>query len=230
MKKKTIIILSFVSAILSLIYILLSHSGYFRYGLLYMSSTDGYIPKYKQLDQVNKDKRVVISITTSPKQIQKISPIIRSLLDQTVKVDLISIVVPYNKPSKKYNIPNDIKNSLSVFRHEGKHGKLIVLIPTIRREGEGNTQIITLGDKTIYGKDFIQDLLETADKNPGKIIYANSDIINLDKGVVFETDFFDESFFKIPKNMSSNDWINKYFKNHPKKSFKYRGNISSMMW
>jgi hypothetical protein len=225
MEKKTIIILSFVSAIFSLIYILLNYFGYIRYLTLYMSSTEGYIKNYKNLDKINEDRRVVITIKTTPKQLQKISPVIRSLLDQTVKVDLISIVIPH---SKKYVVPEDIKDAVSIFRHSGKYGGLISLIPTLRREGESTTQIITLNDSTIYGKDFIQELLENAQTYrsvDGTIIYNNlDDDLDVNKGVLFDTELFDETFFDVPNNMSTHDWLNNYLKKHKKINIKYSGN------
>ena len=50
---------------------------------------------YKKLEQFDKDKRVVISIAPSLKDMKNIQPVVNSLLNQTVKVDLISITLPY---------------------------------------------------------------------------------------------------------------------------------------
>ena len=93
MEKKTIIIISLISAIFSLIYILLNYFGVIRYFGLYFSPVEKYIKKYKNLDKIGEHK-IIISLTETPEQIKKITPTIKSLLDQTVKVDLISIVIP----------------------------------------------------------------------------------------------------------------------------------------
>lgn len=221
MEKKTIIIISLISAIFSLIYILLNYFGVIRYFALYFSPVEKYIKKYKNLDKIGEHK-IIINLTVTPEQIKKITPTIKSLLDQTVKVDLISIVIPYGN---KYKLPSKLKDSVSVFRCEDDKKELNFLIPTILREGESTTRIITLGSDKVYGKDFIETLLEQSNKNPNKIIYKNNkDYIDLTKGVVFSTNFFDEKALDIPENTDCNKWVNNYFNSFQKERINYNEN------
>ena len=225
MEKRTIVIISLVSAIFSLIYVLLNYFGFVRYTGLYIFPVEGYAKNYKNLDKIGKH-RTVISITTTPEQMKKLTPVIKSLLDQTVRVDLISISVPYGD---KYKLPSKLENSVSIFRCGQDKGDLNCILPVIMREGESTTRIITLGVDKIYGKDFIETLLEASEKNPDKIIYENNtDYIDLTKGVVFSTSFFDEKALDAPKGADPNKWINTYFKSFPKEKIQYGENYKSL--
>lgn len=225
MEKKTIIIISLFSAVFSLIYVLLNYYGIIRYICLYMFSIEEYTKNYKNIDKIGKHKNI-ISLTATPKQMNELSHVIKSLLDQTVRVDLISVVIPYGD---NYRLPNDLKNLVSVFRCGQDQGLLNCLIPAVIRESESTTRIITLGADKVYGKDFIETLLEESEKYPDKIIYENNkDDIDLNKGVVFSTEFFTEDFLNVPKGMNGNNWVNEYFYNFPKHIIKYGENYKSL--
>ena len=225
MQKKTIVIISLLSAIFSLIYVLLNYYGLIRYFSLHIFPTERYIKNYQNLDKIG-NNRTIISLTVTPEQMMKLTPTITSLLDQTVKVDQISITVPYGD---QYRLPYKIKNDVSVFRCGKDQGILNCLIPVIMRETESTTHIITLAGDKIYGKDFIEELLETSEKHPDKIIYENNKkTIDLNKGVVFSTKFFNEDFLDIPKGMDSNRWVNDYFETHSKKKIRYKYNYGRL--
>jgi hypothetical protein len=224
MEKKTIVILSLISATLSLIYILLQYYGFTRYAGLHIFNTEKYVKHYTKLDKIGKH-RTIISMTATPEQMKKLTPTVKSLLDQTVRVDLISVTIPYGN---NYKLPSELKNAVSIFRWTNDC-VLPTILPTIIREKDSTTHIITLGVDKIYGKDFIEELLEESEKNPDKIIYENNiDTIDLDKGVVFRTEFFGKDFMDVPdgidSNIDANKLINKYFKDFPKKRIKYREN------
>ena len=128
MEKKTIIVISLVSAIFSLIYVLLTYFGLTRYVGLYMFSTEGYSKKYKNLDKLGKYK-TIISMTATPKQMEKLTHTIKSLLDQTVRVDLISIVVPYGN---NYRLPDELKSSVVVIRCDKDQGMMNIYKEAIK--------------------------------------------------------------------------------------------------
>ena len=219
MERKTVIIISLIIAIISTIYLLLDFFGIIRYIKLYIFSPVRYIKHYKNLDKNYKD-RVVISLTTTPDNMKKIKPVINSLLDQTIQVDSISLCIPYGSD---YKVPIELKDAVSIFRG-GKGGELNALKSTITREGESTTRIIILGDDSIYGKDFIETLIEESNKNPNNIICVGNSI-NLKKGSMFKTDFFKVDFIDdITENISPSDKVNDYFKNHKKIHIKYREN------
>ena len=194
---------------------------------MYLFSTESYTKNYSKLDQIDKDKRVVISLTATEKEMKNLSPVIKSLLDQTVKVNLISVVVPYGK---KYKLSPDLKDAVSVYRTIINYKDLNAVIPAALREGEATTQIITLGADKIYGKDFIEELLETAKKNPEHIVYSNNkgNEICIRDGVLFPIDVFTEDFFNLPKNTDNKEWVNNFFKNQKKTQIKYSENYGKI--
>ena len=225
MKKKKIIIISIISAIFSVVYLLLNYFGLIRYINIYLYSTESYQKNYKNLDKIGKYK-TIISLTTTPKQMSKLSHVIKSLLDQTVRVDLISINVPNGD---QYNLPIDLVKSVLLSRCDEDKGLLNCLLPSILKENESTTRIITLGAGTIYGKDFIETLMDESEKHQDKIIYSNTnDNIDLTKGVVFYTNFFNIDFLDIPHKTDGNKLINDYFRNFPKKRINYSENYKSL--
>lgn len=229
MKRKTIIILSLLSAVFSLLYILLNYFGIIRYMSMRTDSINSYIDNYKNLDQINKEIKVIITIIATKKQLRNIKPVIKSLLDQTVKVNLISMIIPYKT---NYKLPEDLSNVVAIYNcneEKAKTGDLNSLLSTISREGEATTKVITLGAGVIYGKDFIETLLEAGEQNPNTILYIDNrkkDFIKLEKGAVFNTGFFDKDFMDIPDEVHANEWVNKYFdnKNIKKINIKYKEN------
>lgn len=203
MNNKLIIIISIISIIISVIYVILSYFGILRYVKMYIYSPENFIDTYKKLDTGDVNNRVVISITTTPDKLKHIKPVINSLLDQTVKVDLISITTPSNQVD---NIPDCIKKAVSVYKTGIDYGDANSLIPVILREGELNTKIITVGDNTIYGKDFIEHLIEKSIKQPDSVIYTNNtNSINLKSGAIFPVKIFNEDFVSTP--VPVNDYV-----------------------
>lgn len=224
MEKKTIIIISLITAVLSLIYVLLNYFGLLRYAQLYIFPVEKYTKNYKKLDKIGK-YRTVISLTATPNTIKNLTLTVKSLLDQTVRVDLFSIVIT---EGGEYKIPSKLKDSVTVFRCGKDLKELNSLIPTLLREGESTTRIITMESGKIYGKDFIEVLLDTSEKHPNKIIYVNDkDYIDLNKGSVFNTNFFNSIFTDPPDGVDPNKWVNEYFKDFPKQKVSYGENYKS---
>jgi hypothetical protein len=225
METNKIYIISIILTIISLLYSLLNYLGIIRYISLYTYPVEAYIKNYKNLDKIGKH-RTIISLTTTPEQMKKLTPTIKSLLDQTVKVDLISIIIPQGD---EYKLPSKLKDSVSIFNCGEDKGILNCIIPAITRETESTTRIITLSSCKIYGKDFIETLMEASEENPNKIIYNNNkDYLDIGKGVVFSTKFFDEKFLHPPKDIDPNKWVNDFFKSFPKERIEYNENYKSI--
>ena len=221
MKKKTIIILSLISAVLSFFYIICDYYGCFRYAGIKMFSSERYFNNYKNIEKMGNNK-IVISIQAKKSTCSKsLYKTVKSLLDQTVAVDFISVTLPKNNT---YELPEKLsKGGIVLFKCSKDNGKLNCLISAVLREGEITTKIITLKDNVIYGKDFIESLLEESETNPDKIIYINSksDDIKLGKGVVFSTKFFNKDFVDNVKNEKE---LNQYLKHIPKQKITYTDN------
>ena len=222
MKKGTIIFLSLISIIFSLIYILLNHYGYIRFLMLHCSSIENYIKTYKNLDKIDDNHIIIISLIIHNEN-ANITPTIKSLLDQTVKVHNI-LLVNYND---SYTLLPSLKKIIATYRISTDNGILNSIISPIKQHGDANIKIITLDTSKIYGVDFIETIIENSIKAPNKIVYINNktDFIKLENGVLFPITLFKPDFFNIPTDITSNQYINQYFKSTPKIHLTYNNNI-----
>ncbi len=163
MKKKTMIIYTIIGTILSLIMILLSYFGMIRYLSLHVSGSDKLVENYSKLPKAA-EKRVVISLAVNPSNFQKIKPVLNSILDQTVKVDQIGVVVPLNSEN---DVPEYIKKIANIFPAGKDYGEGTALIPILLKEKECDTIIIALASDVIYGKDFIEKMVDESNEYSG---------------------------------------------------------------
>ena len=207
--RRKLIIITLISSILSIIMILLSYFGIVRYFSLHIQDSNKFVENYSKLDQADKKNKVVISFTTTPEKINKIKPMLNSLLDQTVKVDQIVLNIPYTCNGKKYDIPEKYKDIMNIFRCGKDYGPGTNIIPTLLREGECGTKIIYLNDDQIYGKDFIETLVKASQNHPDKVIYTKNDM-DSSGGVLVKPEFFNSSVINREKEYFDDNW----FKNH----------------
>jgi len=145
------------------------------------------IKNYSKLEETGCD-RVVISFTTTPERLSKIKPMILSLLDQTLKVDEIALSIPYGK----YEIPEYLKDVVTIYYYSIDYGTAGNLVPCVLREREGDTKIILVADNVIYGKDFIERIIEESENSPRKCVSIND--LSCKNGILITPDFFDQSF------------------------------------
>lgn len=181
-----------LSSIFSLIFILLTYYGLTRYiNLCIFKDSKTYINNYKLKNKKNTCK-VVISLTFTDiynHQHDNLRPMINSLLDQTAKVDQISINI---YPNKNTHFINQYKDIVNVYKIGKDFGNCINFIPTLLREGETNTIIIVLPDKTyIFGKDYIETLIETSEEFPDNAILDTKNNVILIKPKFFDSKVVD---------------------------------------
>jgi len=151
--KNTIFI---ISIILSLTIILVQYFQIDRYTLLNNSNIDikKEVENYKNIPHHDKENTIAIGYILQ-KPIEEIIPSIKSIFDQTVKIDKIYIIqtgdfISQNHPIRKYlNVIDwkkqiDEENPLPIF-------KLI--------ENDANTKLIILKNDIIYGTDFIEHMI-----------------------------------------------------------------------
>jgi hypothetical protein len=160
------IVWTLVGTLLSLAMILLSYFGIVRYLTLHVSGTDKLVEGYSNLPKAT-DGRVVVSFAAKPKDFDKLKPMINSLLDQTVKVDQIGIVVPLTNETE---VPDYVKNIANIFPAGKDYGDGTSLIPILLKEKECNTIIIALKHDVVYGKDFIEMMVDKADEYPDTVL------------------------------------------------------------
>lgn len=201
MKKLTIIIFTIISTIISLLFIFLSYFGLTRYVSCYFKNTYKLIEKYSKLPKAS-EQRVIISFTSTPDKVKKLKPFINSILDQTVKVDLIAFVTTPESNNEKYDIPKYIKDIAILIPSGRKYGKGTKIISMLLREKECDTIIIALDENRIYGQDFIYTIVEQSNKHPKSILIDKQGSVML-----LKTDHFDCDIINRENEKSDNDWF-----------------------
>ena len=176
MNKRLMLIISLVFSLLSLVYVVLDYFGYLRCWRLHASTTsEPYIQKYSKLDTMDDpsdgspSKRTLIGVSvcngTHPKRVLRT---VNSLLDQTVKVDMIVVVYP---PS--FTPTPDLKKAARMMPSGVSSGDqaLSAIRTLVQQEGDADARVLNVGDDVTYGQDFVETLLEQALKEPTKVVY-----------------------------------------------------------
>ena len=211
MNSNTFIILTTISMIIIILY----YFGIIRYLKLHMDSHESYIKNYKNLNKASENNKVILSFTSDTKKINKIMPMLKSILDQTVKVNQIVL----NLPEDNYNIPKEYNDILNIFYCGKDYGEATKLIPTLLREDNADTIIILLKDDCIYGKDFIETMIEESNKNDSAIISK--------EGILIRTKFFDpNAIIERKEDNLTENWVLNHIR-YKKKHIKYRENFKS---
>jgi len=219
-KRNIMITLLIISTILSLIMTFFSYFGITRYFSCHVNNCKGFIQNYSKLPKTS-EKRVVISFSVNTNKFNKLKPFLNSILDQTVKVDLIAMIIPDDGRDKDYVIPEYIKDFAVIFHTGRGYGKGTKLIPMLLREKECDTTIITLDENIVYGQDFIYSLLEESKNYPDSVLTDKKGTFMLSKPEHFDCDVIDRE-----KDSLDNDWFLQ--KASKSKIFNYRENYKSI--
>lgn len=196
MEKIVIITLACISLIV-VVCILIDIPSIIRYNKLKKSNINSYINEYRNKEKCTKEK-VVVSLTSTSQRIDKIIPMLNSLLNQTTKVDQIAL----NIPSEYHNLPKEYKNICNVFEVGRDYGKGTKFSPTLLREKNCGTKIILVDDDYIYGEDLIENLIKQSEKYPDKCVYVGDDFQN-SPGILIKPEFVD----KISREKCDNNWL-----------------------
>lgn len=163
--KRSFLILSLISSIISVIYVLLVYYGLTRHCWLHMVSSDQYIERYETLGKLN--KKIIVGIYTEDPS--KLKPVLNSILDQTVRIDYIMVTVPYDF---KGEIPESVKKVANTIKPGKDYGENANIVPLLKREKQADTVIILLSDSYTYGADYINSMFEHCKENPDRILYT----------------------------------------------------------
>ncbi len=142
-----------------------------RYLKLHFQDLSSLADRYYDLPRAAGETPVWISLTTLPSRIKKTAPTIKSLLDQTVRVDGIRFNLPSESRREKcgYTVPTFLQNCapLSLVSCPEDHGPITKLLPTVRDfESIPDARIIIVDDDTIYPKTMVEALTTTGEQFP----------------------------------------------------------------
>ena len=204
---------------------IVTYFDFYRYFYLHnfickTNDFDEYIEYYQELSKLDEiDSKVVISFSTTPDKIRKIRPMIKSILDQSVKVDKIILNLPDTCERMEYKVPEDYKDVLNVYNCGKDYGYGNKFIPTLLRESDYGTILIMLDDEYIYGYDFIEKLLFESIEYPNRMIYSEG-------AMLVKPEFFRKEILNIKESVITENVIKKYIKVNSNR-VKYYKNIKS---
>lgn len=170
MKKSHVITLTLISTVVSLIFIVLSYYGITRYvSMRTCKNIEKYTNTYAALEHAGEDpkQRIVVVLSIPARGIHAMKPTIASILDQTVRVDQIALHVE-DESVKTPEYMRDIINVFPVARNYGALGTR--MIPALLREKDIHTIILALRGDYVYGKDYIETMVNEAEKHPKTLI------------------------------------------------------------
>ena len=121
-------------------------------------------------------RRIVFSLTSSPKRIVKIEPTILSLLQQSVPADMIQLNLPRIFTRNNETFPKNLTVQYPILLNpkirivwSDDLGPVTKLVPTLHTETNPATLIIIVDDDTIYPINMLAMMKERLDTDPNFI-------------------------------------------------------------
>jgi hypothetical protein len=197
MKRRTILIWTVVATVISIAFALTSYYGVDRYIALHVKGSGGLIEGYHKLPKANKKQKTVITFSALPEDFGKLRPMINSILDQTRRVDRITLVTP--RSHEGYDVPDFITKVANVQQAGKDYGDGTKIIPTLLKEKECDTVIIALDSGWVYGKDFIETMVDSMKENDGKLLTDSKETAIVVRPDYFECDVIDRDRDRFDK-------------------------------
>ena len=205
-----LILISIGLSLLSVVFIFLSYYGLTRLYKIRTGKCETFAKGYLKLEKAPTGRKIIVSI--SGDNFEKLKPTIMSLFDQTFRPDQIIISVP---PNSTMDLDPFIQenNLITVHKLAKDYGKCCNIMSPLLREKDGDAIIIIAFQNTVYGPDFIENMVEESEKNPdctiyvsgynakqfidtGKKVDQNSDVIEVASGVLIKPKFIHENILE----------------------------------
>lgn len=151
--------------------------------IIFSVTKDHFTNENENDNNNNNNEKIVVSLTTSPKRINYIKPVIDCMLTQTRTPDKIYLNLP--KVFKRNNttfdmpLPNFItQNEKIVVNFCDDIGPATKIIPAVHKETEPETYILSIDDDIYYPPYIIQLYLDMSNKFENCIITGTSFVPN----------------------------------------------------
>lgn len=216
--------IAFVVIFFILLVVIFYTFNFYRYFKVYFhaeKNKNEYIKNFSKKPRIKTKSKIIVSITCKPHYMKSLMPMLISIMDQNTRIDGIALNIPYktNTGETYDNIPDCLKDIVSIYRcHD--YGKQNNIIPTLLRESEYGTIIISLDEKVIYGKTFIKKLLKESLKNNNRAIFFN-------EGMLVKPEFFsadilyeDKEIPNIKRYIKAQSMLFEYYENYKIDPFK----------
>lgn len=166
------------------------------------------------LENVEINRRIVVSLTTSPERITYIDDVLKNIEDQTVKPNVIYLNIPYyfKRNCEKYDesILDEIKKKhpLVVINRLEDAGPITKLIGALDKEIDPLTVFIIIDDDEIYENVLIEKLVKQFLLNPTVALcndvnkfapIRNIDIPGVYAGFIFSRNMIKDNIYDFIK-------------------------------
>jgi hypothetical protein len=107
---------------------------------------------------ISRRERIVVAMTTVPERSAMIEPVLRSLLDQTVRADRVLLAWPdrSRRTGQSYPAPPPLPSGIELLPCADQ-GPATKLLPAL--QAEPDAAIIVVDDDVVYPLDFIETLI-----------------------------------------------------------------------
>lgn len=168
MKKKTLIILTIIATIVSLGIILIGYFGITRYMWCMINpNTESFVNKLDKTPYPKIDEILSVCIYAQRENIDNVFATLHSLLDQTVRPTNFYLVSDNIKNSE---IPQSLREFCFLVPNRVDYGNPgNIIIPMLMKIKECNTILVAVNDKLVYGKDFLEHVVNITKEDPDSV-------------------------------------------------------------
>lgn len=135
---------------------------------------------------MDKDLRVVASLTTLPSRYEVLKQTLESLHKQTYKLDAIYLTIPNRarRLNKEYPpLPDDILSLCTVIKSDIDYGPITKIYGALVSEMEDNTVIISCDDDVLFETNHVETLIKHHQDYPNICITGTGALIGF--GLIF---------------------------------------------
>lgn len=179
-------ILIYTSFLISFIILLISYL-YFM-GIIRWIKIKWLSPKsIFNLKKPKYHKNIKIVITPkNPYTIKSLRCLVNSLLSQTIQIQTIDIILPYDS---HYQMESSLADYVKIRYLQSNYDKSLQgVIHSILQEVDNNSIFIHIDDSTLYGKDLVQTCLSHIEENENQILYISKN--NITKCLCYQPKHF----------------------------------------
>jgi hypothetical protein len=133
-----------------------------------------------------KDRRIVVTLTTLPGRYDILEKTLKSITEQTIKIDTIYLTLP--KICKRLQqpyppLPDSIKNICTLVEPQQDYGPICKIYGALTQETNPSTLIFSCDDDVIYPPTLFEEMLKCLNKQPESVICGTGALIG--KGLLF---------------------------------------------
>ena len=176
---------------------------------------------------------IIVSMTSWPKRICNVAAVVKSLLNQEVKPDIIQINLSEDEfKNKELDLPEDFRNILSESENleiewvKGNDGVFKKIIPTLKKHYGEDYLLLSVDDDWIYRKDYIKLMVGFLKKyDADSFCLSNGLIVGnrvIYKSGALSPDFWEKLTPEVVATRIDDLYIEHYMRSKQKKMAHYR--------